>query len=663
MIAWNLVDIDGKWYCIDATWNDTGDNAKLSYDCFGLSYTNMIVAHKLDTPEEFGVAYLYDIPSVTYSDIQLVTLYENEENLGFRKDIDDAFADMDDPTAEYTIELFNYSYSGPKLLAVPLIKHFIFSDETPDVQKISITGTYKQMGSGFISMTPMYFMKDKPFIVSSDLSIENAELMEGDFMAAHGILIEDATLTFAGSCCESELSSIKRTEKDTSSAIEVNTSSELTIYSDLDVHSVFEGAMYGEENMQSVVVLRGDTKVDIVEVSVLNLTYFLERQKAEIGRFNGVGQYTDIGLENVDLVIGDICFDEGSEFSLNIRFSKPEEVSHMEITGTVSDRFNVHLNGQVVHLETDMEGNELNTWIEYLDPLEVDVSFLRIHDAAVFDNMQIDFTIWVEGGGYGADRTALYELAENGDVVRTDDVTLTDDGFLIKDGYLLIAYSGDAVSPVIPEGITHIARDAFLGRMAMESVVIPEGVVSIDSWAFNQCWAMRSLSLPASLEWINTNILRFGDGQGECSITYAGSIMDWLRLMCQSDQESREYSAPFVSCSDGDFSNHYLLYAPFPNQFVSAQDFTVEHNGKDYQLLMVFRHNEYEQGFVHYYVGETDSYTHCTEVAGFTLENGLYTVELEGTTYYLKTDGGEFTFCDAEGNTVETYPQPDLSSW
>ena len=174
---------------------------------------------------------------------------------------------------------------------------------------------------------------------------------------------------------------------------------------------------------------------------------------------------------------------------------------------------------------------------------------------------------------------------------------------------------------------------------------------------------MRSLSLPASLEWINTNILRFGDGQGECSITYAGSIMDWLRLMSKSDQEMREFSAPSVTCSDGDFSNHHLLYERFPDQFVSAQDFTAEHNGKDYQLLMVFRHNENEQGFVYYYVGETDSFRRRTELDSFVLENGLYTVELEGMTYSLKIDDSEFTFCDADGNTVETYPQPDLSLW
>ena len=660
--AWNVVDIDGKWYCIDATWNDTGDNDSLSYDCFGLSYNNMIVAHRYDTPEEFGVAYLYDIPAVSYTDIQLVTLYEDGENLGFRKDIDDALADMNDPDAEYTVELFNYSYSGPKLLSVPLIKHFIFADETPNVQKISLTGTYRQSEGGFISMTPIYLMKTCPFLITSDFSIENMEILEGDFMMGYGIRIEDATLTFTGSCCESEVSSIQRTEKDTSSAIEMNTNSELSIYSDLDVHRIFAGSLY-DEDMQSVVVLRGDTKVDVVEVSVLRLTYYLDRQKVEIGRFQGVGRSASINLENVDLVIRDIYFDEGTEFYLDMRFCQLEQVSHAEITGSVSDKITVHLNGEIIHVSTDLEGNVINEWVEKVDPFDLNTPFLRIHDPAVFDNVQIDYLIWVDGGGYGADRTALYELAENGDVIRTENVIMTDDGFLIKNGYLLIAYSGDAVIPVIPAGITHIAQNAFLGRTAMESVVVPEGVVSIDSWAFDQCEAMRSLSLPASLEWINTNILRFGDGQGECSITYAGTIMDWLRLMSKSDQETREFSSPFIACSDGDFYNHHLLYAPFPDQFVSSQDFTVKHNETDYQLLIVFRHNEYEKGFVYYYVGETNSSTLCTEVDSFSSENGLYTVVMGEDTYYLKTDGGEFTFCDADGNMVETYPPLNPSHW
>ena len=168
---------------------------------------------------------------------------------------------------------------------------------------------------------------------------------------------------------------------------------------------------------------------------------------------------------------------------------------------------------------------------------------------------------------------------------------------------------------------------------------------------------MRLLSLPSTLEEINTSSLRFGDGQGECSITYAGSTMDWLRILLKSEIETTLFATDVVTCTDGEVNQHFMFYTSYPNQFVCSQNFTIQRGGKDYQILMVFRYNEVEAGFVYYCLGEDDSFGSVFPVESYSLSDGVYTVVVEGENFYLKIDGKEYVYCDENGNTVQTYPQ------
>ena len=49
--AWNYINIDGKYYMVDVTWDDPvgGDNTYISRDYFGLDYEEMGKDHVVDS--------------------------------------------------------------------------------------------------------------------------------------------------------------------------------------------------------------------------------------------------------------------------------------------------------------------------------------------------------------------------------------------------------------------------------------------------------------------------------------------------------------------------------------------------------------------------------------------------------------------------------------
>lgn len=652
--AWNIVEIGGKWYCVDATWNDTGDDSKLSYDCFGLSYTNMTVSHSYDTPEQLGIAYLYDIPSVSNTDVQLVTLYKDGESLGFRTSIDDAFASMDDKNAEYTVELFNYSYSGPMLLTVPLIKHYIFSEKTPDVKKISLTGTYRVSEGGYISMTPIFFASTKPFLISTDFSIENMEMLILDFITNHGVLIEDAKLTFEGDNCECEVSYIKRTDNDSTSAIIVN--SYTTIYSDVDVQEIYT------EKGPSYIMLRGNTKADTIALNVICFDAFGGRPHNDVKTITSNGEYTTISLLNAELTVDNIVASNSESVSFSMRFGQLEDVSFVSLTGNVNVPIFVQIDGKIEILSTDMNGNELERWTEQVDPFDIEEPFLRINENIDYESISIAFVEWVGGGGYNSDKTSIYMLDEDGYVCRAE-LTETEDGFIIKNGTMLIKYSGDAKVPVIPNGITHIAANAFSGCTSIESIVIPEGVISMGRGTFERCSSMTSLSLPSTLQEIQQSSLCFGSYGVECHISFTGTVLDWIRMLYNSPDEPFMPASSTVTCIDGIAPVLMTNDSYYSESLMCMQDLTAEFEGEICPLFIVFSYNtdSYDEGeMFFYYIGDDGfSGTGVSVEEPFTYSNetGIFTARFNGRIFRLKTTDVGFIFCDENGNESTELPQ------
>lgn len=69
----------------------------------------------------------------------------------------------------------------------------------------------------------------------------------------------------------------------------------------------------------------------------------------------------------------------------------------------------------------------------------------------------------------------------------------------------LTAYNGSAKAIILPDGISAIGEDAFLGNDDITSVVIPEGVETIEDGAFWMCGNLKTVILPSTLRKIGDN--------------------------------------------------------------------------------------------------------------------------------------------------------------
>ena len=79
--------------------------------------------------------------------------------------------------------------------------------------------------------------------------------------------------------------------------------------------------------------------------------------------------------------------------------------------------------------------------------------------------------------------------------------------FAIKNG-VLTKYKGAGGDVVIPEGVTEIGEDAFLGCSSLESVSIPEGVREIGEDAFAFCKSLKSVTIPEGVKKIGRDAFR-----------------------------------------------------------------------------------------------------------------------------------------------------------
>ena len=87
---------------------------------------------------------------------------------------------------------------------------------------------------------------------------------------------------------------------------------------------------------------------------------------------------------------------------------------------------------------------------------------------------------------------------------------LSVDGILFsKDKKTLVCFPQGKVASYyeIPEGVTTIGSDAFLGCEALAQVVIPNSVTSIGNWAFELCSSLEQVEIPASVTSIGYSTL------------------------------------------------------------------------------------------------------------------------------------------------------------
>ena len=79
-------------------------------------------------------------------------------------------------------------------------------------------------------------------------------------------------------------------------------------------------------------------------------------------------------------------------------------------------------------------------------------------------------------------------------------------GFKIENGVLIDYIEEEGVTEVtIPDGVTSIGHNAFLGCTSLKSITIPDRVTSIVKGAFYGCTSLKSITIPDSVTSIGRN--------------------------------------------------------------------------------------------------------------------------------------------------------------
>ncbi|MDR1002966.1 MAG: leucine-rich repeat protein [Oscillospiraceae bacterium] len=66
-------------------------------------------------------------------------------------------------------------------------------------------------------------------------------------------------------------------------------------------------------------------------------------------------------------------------------------------------------------------------------------------------------------------------------------------------GWRLVQYTGVEKNVTVPEGITEIGDEAFLGFSSLTQITIPNSVTSIGWWAFCDCYSLTQINIPNSI--------------------------------------------------------------------------------------------------------------------------------------------------------------------
>ena len=114
------------------------------FDDFGVADSVFHEEHQLHPHYSFGVDFTYMIPDISDVSLELCELLVDGESVGIYTSIEEAFAEMIDPSKEYEVRLGYYSF----YIGAP--EYTIDLTELPRVKKIKITGVNDPAEEGYL---------------------------------------------------------------------------------------------------------------------------------------------------------------------------------------------------------------------------------------------------------------------------------------------------------------------------------------------------------------------------------------------------------------------------------------------------------------------------------------------------------------------------------
>ncbi len=175
--AWNMVRFDNSWYHVDLTWDDQNVTV---YNYFGSSDEKIKKDHSIKESLKLEIDYLYEVPETSYKSIELVTLYENDINLGQFISIDDAFSRITNEKADYKIKMHLYKYNeSEKRIYVTSNYIYTISKLFPIAKSIKFYALEDAYASNFNAITDLHLVANN--VLFSDLYLTNIHFKTNDF--------------------------------------------------------------------------------------------------------------------------------------------------------------------------------------------------------------------------------------------------------------------------------------------------------------------------------------------------------------------------------------------------------------------------------------------------------------------------------------------------
>lgn len=115
-----------------------------------------------------------------------------------------------------------------------------------------------------------------------------------------------------------------------------------------------------------------------------------------------------------------------------------------------------------------------------------------------------------------------------------------DPAFTVTDN-TLTGYTGSDETVIIPNGITAIGKEAFMGNTTVKEITVPEGVIEIDDGAFKGCTNLSTLNLPNTLTTVGYGAL---DGCASLESLVLPASLKYVRLNMFAEVGSLMYNTP-----------------------------------------------------------------------------------------------------------------------